>query len=406
MGVDIKISSENLLKWSDMEDWSNGTSVAPTEHTLSTGSIARESTIIKSGTYSAKVTRTGADVSLYHDIPDYTDYQNRKMTFGCWVYATVASRGRIALSDGVGSTNSSYHTGGSGWEFIEVTHDVSATATRVRIECHVNTGATAVYFDGGVLVEGSSSMFVFTDSVDISGWTPSNRFKGQTFKAARRKGSIIPTMLLDSKSIRVKGMALDSTPTLTRALFDTVLKNVNSEITKHDGSLYKKDLYLFDDRKLPVLLKSVKETNDAALTVIKFDLDFIAPDGFHVAPQRTRSKTTIDSSPKTITVNTTGTAQTFPIITVTAGSADITAMTIQNLTSDQSFSFSDTVTSGEVFIMDVEKLELTNNAVDSIGSLTGDSQTVLFTGDNNFVVTITGGSTDSIITIDWSNRWL
>ena len=57
MIADLKLSPANILKWSHMEDWVSGASSAPTEHTLSGAgaSIARESTTVKSGTYSAAV---------------------------------------------------------------------------------------------------------------------------------------------------------------------------------------------------------------------------------------------------------------------------------------------------------------------------------------------------------------
>ena len=89
MTTDIKISPENLLSWSNFEDWVNGTSVAPTEHTLTGASaaVAREATTIKEGIYSAKVTRSGADVVLFHDLSSFSDFKGRKVTLGCWVWA-------------------------------------------------------------------------------------------------------------------------------------------------------------------------------------------------------------------------------------------------------------------------------------------------------------------------------
>ena len=164
MNVDIKISNDNLLPWSHMEDWVNGTSSAPTGHTLSGAgaSVAREATTVKFGTYSASVTRAGADTILYYPLSQFADYQGRKVTFGCWVYATVASRARLSISDGVGSSNSSYHTGGSGWEFLEVSHDVDVSATKLWAEMQINTGNTTAYFDGGVFCQGDLSITVLT----------------------------------------------------------------------------------------------------------------------------------------------------------------------------------------------------------------------------------------------------
>ena len=62
--VTIKISPENQVgDWGNMEDWAAGDAVAPTGWTLTGASaaVAKEATIIKQGTFSAKVTRSGTD---------------------------------------------------------------------------------------------------------------------------------------------------------------------------------------------------------------------------------------------------------------------------------------------------------------------------------------------------------
>ena len=407
MSVDVKISDSNLLQWSDFEDWESGTSSAPTNHTLSGASatVAREGTIIKKSTYSAKVTRVGADASLYFDLPEFADYDGKRMTFSCWVYATVASRARIAISDGVGSTNSSYHTGGSTWERLTVTHNVSASNTRVRVEMHVNTGDTAAYFDGGLLVEGNNDIYVFTDNVDISDWKPTNTYRSQKFTIARREGARIPNAILDERSLRIKGKVIGTTALTARTTWDALMTSLNSNLLNPASEAKTKDLYLFEDRLLQGIIQKITPDFEAALSVINFDLDFVCGNPFYRSAQKTRVATTMAASPQTFTVTPVGNAFTRPVIRITAGGANITVVTVKNLTSDQSWSYTGTLTAGNILVFDGEELTLDNNGVNALSGFSGEPQMFLVPGANLFSVTFTGGSTDSVIRVDYYDRW-
>jgi len=160
------INPTNLLSNGDFENWSAGTSVAPdgwTQGAMNT--IAQEATIIKLGTYSTKITKTVADAYIYqniHTTRGIAYWQGRTITLGCWVYATVANRAVLILSDGIVDTYSSYHTGNSTWQLLTVTKTVSVNATSVQVYLYVGTGATSAYFDGAMVVEGSSA-FAFSD---------------------------------------------------------------------------------------------------------------------------------------------------------------------------------------------------------------------------------------------------
>lgn len=407
MALDIKISNDNLLKWSYMEDWENGTSSAPTEHTLagSGATVARESSTVKIGNYSAAVTRSGADATLYHDYSGYESYQGRKVTFGCWVYATVASRGRISISDGVGSSNSSYHSGGSDWEFLEVTHDVDESATRIRVELQVNTGNTTVYFDGGILCEGDESFVDLDSLVDISEFTPATRYRGQQFSIPRREGRLIPNITPDGLTLNLRGMIVGSDASTTRTNKDTLFKSVNSTFKKPNDEQGFKNLFLFDDRYYRVKLTSQNLDSTAVLAVREFQLGFTADIPFELAVNSTRSATTIDSSPKSITVTPTGNTYVRPTIRVTAGSANITTIIFENLTTNQSWSYVGTITAGDTLVVDHESLTVENNGVDDVGNLTGESNLILLPMANNLKVTLTGGSTDSVVKVDFIDRW-
>lgn len=136
----------------NMEAWGDGTSSAPDGWTLAgaAATIAREGATIQQGTYSAAVTRAGTDCTLsqsVHATEGIAYWQDDIVTFSCYVYATVASRARIYIADGVGTTYSDYHSGGSGWEHLTVTRTIDSAATAVTLGGGVYTGNTTAYFD-------------------------------------------------------------------------------------------------------------------------------------------------------------------------------------------------------------------------------------------------------------------
>lgn len=388
----VSISPKNLLEWSNMEDWVSGTSAAPTEHTLSGASatVAQEATIVKRGTYSAKVTRVGADAMLYYDLPSYASYQGRQMTFGCWVYATVASRVRLGLGDGVGTTNSSYHTGDSTWQFLTVTRNIDISATRLRFGMEVNTGNTSGYFDGGIGIEGATT---FTDlSSYLEEWSPNKKYRMSKFVVARRPGVIIPNSEHGEKSIGVRGKVFGTTPTTARTAFDAMLQSLSGG---------EKDLYLYDDRFYRVFLSSQDHKYIAALRCVEFNLQFAMQMPFAKYIQRLRSQQTISSSPTTFTVTTSGSVFTKPIIKAVAGGSDITAFTLENLTTGQIMSFTATVTAGNTLEIDCDAMTVLNNSVDSIASFTGDFLR-LEPGGNQIKIT----GSNCTLKLDWFDQYL
>jgi hypothetical protein len=158
----------------DMEIWGGGAAVAPTGWTATGAGItvAKNTTggQFKIGAASAAVTRVGTDCYLAQAIDTIPGFgavawwQGRKVTLGCWVRATVASRARIGINDGVGSTFSPYHTGGSALEWLTVTRTLDAAATKVEIRLQVDTGNTTAQFDGAILVFGPAVLSDFNPS--------------------------------------------------------------------------------------------------------------------------------------------------------------------------------------------------------------------------------------------------
>ena len=161
-GVSEDQSLQNLLANGDFESWSAGTSSAP-DFYLTSGAgatVAKETTIIKQGLASVKLTcAVTTDTSIRPANTVYTKIiDNRTVTLGAWVYATLASRAKLVLHDGTTTTSSDFHTGGSSWEWLTVTATIKASPTVMYIyPLFIASGAvTSAYADGAMLVEGSS----------------------------------------------------------------------------------------------------------------------------------------------------------------------------------------------------------------------------------------------------------
>jgi hypothetical protein len=167
------IGNDNLLTNGNFELWTAGTDVAPDGWTLTgTGAtVARESTTIKLGTYSVKLTSFENNfVRLYksiHELKGINYWKGKTVTFGCWVYASNANRAQLQLYDDVNGDVSSYHTGDSTWQYLTVTRTIDVNATYVRCALYFfHISAISVYFDGAIAVEGTS----IASSTDLNNW--------------------------------------------------------------------------------------------------------------------------------------------------------------------------------------------------------------------------------------------
>jgi len=166
----------NFTENGDMETWNAGVSSPPTGWGALVGagaSIAKDTTNFKIGLAAAALTRSGADCYLPQRVDQITGFPQaaiwrlRPVILGAWVRATVASRARIILSDGIGSTASAYHTGGSAWEFLTVNRTIDAAATHLELRLQVDTGDTTAQFDGVVLVLGTAISDFFPSGAPI-----------------------------------------------------------------------------------------------------------------------------------------------------------------------------------------------------------------------------------------------
>ena len=171
--------SNQLTHNGDFEVWTAGNAAAPDSWNIQNGTVAREDTTIKMGTYSAEITgEVAADTILYSDDfslvatggkgIDY--YKSRALALSVWVYCDTASMVYCTIWDGVTHYSTGYH-GGTGWELLTATGTQSASATTIKVYCYVDqdTPAVVAYFDGAMLVEGSVAK-AYTSRNYSEGW--------------------------------------------------------------------------------------------------------------------------------------------------------------------------------------------------------------------------------------------
>jgi len=132
-----------------------------------------------------------------------------------------------------------------------------------------------------------------------------------------------------------------------------------------------------------------------------FDAGFFFDSGLTFDPDG--NTFTLDASPKDVTIDGDGNAIVKDVlITLTAGSLDITAFDLESDTGAH-FSWSGTLTAGDSLAIDTGALTVLNNGVDGYANFTLESDHALnewfrvVTGDNVITVTITGGDTDSTL---------
>jgi hypothetical protein len=122
----------------------------------------------------------------------------------------------------------------------------------------------------------------------------------------------------------------------------------------------------------------------------------------------------LDHSPKAITISTSTGAGRAPIraltIRVTAGSAAIISITIARA-GGESLTFGGEIAAGKVLLIDTGRMQVTNDGVDAYDDLTflpkADlaSWFALEPGNNNLIVTYTGGGTGSTIDFNYYEAW-
>ena len=144
------IINDIMMGDGQFERWANGTSSAPSGWTVDSNStIARESTIVNKGSYSAKLTSDGTNEGyLQWQLNKYIKYAGDKFTLKADCNTDTASRVRMRIQDGVTTTNDDYHTGGGGFEELEITNftlDDAPTELTVQLRIEAGSAVTAYW---------------------------------------------------------------------------------------------------------------------------------------------------------------------------------------------------------------------------------------------------------------------
>jgi hypothetical protein len=243
----------------DFEIWGGGTLTVPTGWSVTgAGAAVSRAGGAKTGSYSLSVQRVGTDCYVYQDVHSIYGpiawWQGKTVTLGCWGYATAANRVRLSVEDGVSSSASAYHSGGSTYEWLTVTHPINGAATLVRPRLHVNNGDMTALFDGATLVVGTS----LADFIP-SGW------RGR--KAIIPLGTGVTTVPAGSTwYASVAATSASESLTVTRVPFKGVARNLHMRSSSNPGG---GQTYTYTVRKVSV---------DTALTATIVDPSGTAAD--------------------------------------------------------------------------------------------------------------------------------
>lgn len=152
----------NMAKNSTFFLWSGGLTSAPDYYTLANGTItiagvSEGDTTRKIGAKCAKVTWGSGVATLTQKIIQAADFSNldhlkvdtKKVFFGAWVNTSIASHARLQVDDGTLTTETSYHSGATGWEFLGGVHTLSGAATKLDLAFRVESSGSA-YISGVV----------------------------------------------------------------------------------------------------------------------------------------------------------------------------------------------------------------------------------------------------------------
>lgn len=155
----------NLVRNDDFLVWPDGDAAAPWAWTLTgaAATVARTGTGLgdtsrKVGDFACKLTRAGTNCYIQNSLLAGAGFsradflQGKYLAFGMWVKCSTPNIARIAVNDGIGTGNSSYHTGGGTWEFLAVTRQLDASATQAVIRGIVDTADGNAIFSGATVL--------------------------------------------------------------------------------------------------------------------------------------------------------------------------------------------------------------------------------------------------------------
>ena len=161
---DISTSHTNPANATELlGDWTlekGGTSAA-------TANFTREGTTIDSGTYAmkAEITIAGSSDSYLRVKQSAwrpAKYQGLTVVLGVAVRVATSSKVRLSIYDGVGTTYSSYHTGGGSFEVLTAKRTIDSAATELTVKVEITSDfLDSIYVD-------SSFLYIVNSNIDTT----------------------------------------------------------------------------------------------------------------------------------------------------------------------------------------------------------------------------------------------
>ena len=170
---DTTLIGQNFLPNSHFEHWAS--SNYPDYYRVSVVTAAKETTTIRGGSRSAKVTRVASDGYMYiseAEFPALLDLEDSSLTVYCWAKASSASQSRlqvVTVTQGgtTTTTNGTYHTGGGKFELLSVTATIPDSLANIQIQFSANTTAGDVYYDDGYLLTDTAFEYLKPLNCDV-----------------------------------------------------------------------------------------------------------------------------------------------------------------------------------------------------------------------------------------------
>jgi len=110
--------------------------------------VVRESTTVRTGTYSVKLP---TNTTALQYLPWTTELRGNELTFTCYMLSNDVDKARLQIIDSAGSDAGAFHTGGGGWEQLTVTRTINAGATYVYLAIQNVAAGGDAYADDGAL---------------------------------------------------------------------------------------------------------------------------------------------------------------------------------------------------------------------------------------------------------------
>lgn len=227
----------------------------------------------------------------------------------------------------------------------------------------------------------------------------------QMMAVPKRHGGLVSEVpVLDPRRINIRGKIQEASFTACRATIDLFEKTFHR---------FNKKLRIYDDRYInayPLGFNYVFLPGSGGASVA-YTIDIICADPFWYNDTTGSDSRTLDTGDVAIditnnvyresfTINNTGTAFVFPVITVTAGGTNLTTITVRNLTTGRNFSFVGTVLSGNSLVVDCGQFTVENNGVEDLTNWSG-SFLWFDPGNNSMQIE---GTTVATYAFAWSPR--